>query len=221
MEKKTTNFVFRGLRRACACTSLHDHRSQNSVIPLAQFNLVAVASRRRYVCRIFSVCALKKRLRNAYFIFLSCRLLMPNPPTLEDLLARFKISERQLKDKLSDEHLPAIARLINHEVVGPELGLTQQEMEAIQADGKREEVRRLNTLRKWREKYSFNATYEELLKALLKCQMAEQAEKVCFVLSPLPESMLHYCTKVSSIEIHVYGMPRSVLVMTIRNSREL
>ena len=117
---------------------------------------------------------------------------MPNPPTLEDLLARFKISEHQLKDKLSDEHLPAIARVINHEIVGPVLGLTQQEMEAIQADRQREEVRRLNTLRKWREKYSINATYEELLKALLNCQMAGQAEEVCTILSPPSESMWHY-----------------------------
>lgn len=115
---------------------------------------------------------------------------MPKPPTLEDLLARFQISEHQLREKLSDEHLPAIARLVtNHGIVGPELGLTQQEMQAIQVDGQSEEVRRLNTLRKWREKYSINATYQELLKALLNCEMAEQAEKVCIILSPLPESM--------------------------------
>lgn len=153
---------------------------------------------------------------------------MPNPPTLEDLLARFKISERQLKDKLSDEHLPAIARIIDHEIVGPQLGLTQQEMEAIQADGQREEVRRLNTLRKWRQKYSINATYEELLKALLSCKMAELAEKVCILLSPLPESMLHYYIHQTKAVLPIKGCSYTLRLtiggpfpaMTMRTSRE-
>ena len=100
-------------------------------------------------------------------------------PTLQELFDRFKIPEHVLNDEVSETHLLEVSHFIDHNILGPELGLTPQDMKDINIDERAEDRRRTATLRKWKEVYAFNATYRKLIEALLKCSKADQAVKVC------------------------------------------
>lgn len=103
--------------------------------------------------------------------------------SLQDLIDRFQLLPALLDKKVSEEDLRKISRIIDdHEIIGPELGLTKQEMTAI-SPSKTHKLQRLETLRKWKQKYAFKATYRELIEALLECGRGEQAEYVCELLA--------------------------------------
>ena len=112
-----------------------------------------------------------------------CSLLEMDRPTPQDLYDRFRISEHALNGELSEEHLQEVSHFIDHNTLGPELGLTSQDMKDINLDERAEDLRRAATLRKWKEVYAFNATYRKLIEALLKCRKADQAVKVCELLT--------------------------------------
>ena len=123
---------------------------------------------------------------------------------MEELLARYSIPKDRLNKKISDEHLNFIAKFINHADLGPELGLTSQQMHDIEEEERSSGNRkRIATLRKWRKKYGFKATYEELIKALMACQQNDQAENVCSMLSDQQDGKIILFTKVSA-SIFVY-----------------
>ena len=71
----------------------------------------------------------------------------------------------------------------DHEVVGPELGLTEAEITAINCDGSTEDHRKLEMLQIWKRKYSCEATYRVFIEALLKCSRADHAQRVCELLA--------------------------------------
>ncbi len=73
-----------------------------------------------------------------------------------------------------------VSRIIaDHEEVGPYLELTVQEMIAINRDARTHELRKKAMLTRWKQKNAWNATYRTLLEALLKCDRAGDAQKVC------------------------------------------
>ena len=77
-----------------------------------------------------------------------------------------------------------MSRIIaDHEEVGPELGLTEQEMIAINRDARTHELQKKAMLTRWKQKNAWNATYRTLLEALLKCKRAGDAQKVCKLLA--------------------------------------
>lgn len=78
--------------------------------------------------------------------------------------------------------------------MGPELGLTVSEITAINRDAPTHELKKTATLRKWKDKYAWNATYRNLIEALLKCTRAEHAQEVCELLTQSKYSRNCECT---------------------------
>ena len=104
--------------------------------------------------------------------------------SLQQLLDRFHLSRGRRSADISEEHLTEASKIIDdHEVVGPRLGLTPQEMTAIDRDARTHELKKKAMLRKWKQKLSLNATYRTLTEALLKCSRADHAQDVCELLA--------------------------------------
>lgn len=104
--------------------------------------------------------------------------------SLQELLSKFHLSQ-DLPDKgVNEEHLRAVSVIIDdHEVMGPELGLTAQEMIAIDRDARTHELKKQMMLSKWKQKFSMNATYRILIEALLQRNRADYAGQVCELLA--------------------------------------
>ena len=112
------------------------------------------------------------------------------PPTLDDLVRVTGVPLQKLDEPCSDEHLRDISSgLTQWRTVAPHLSLEEGDIEEIERDIKTESEKRLKALRKWKNKYSFKATYRVLTEALLKCRMAHPAEKVCRLLVPDPQEL--------------------------------
>ena len=110
------------------------------------------------------------------------------PPTLDDLVRVTGVLLQKLDEPCSDEHLITISSdLTQWRAVAPYLGLKEGDIEEIETDARTESQKRSKVLRKWKNKYSFMATYRVLTEVLLKCHMADRAEKVCHLLSADPQ----------------------------------
>ena len=72
--------------------------------------------------------------------------------------------------------------LIGRHAVAHLLGLTETDVEDIKEDGKKTQDKRYKTLRKWKDKNLFKATYGALIDIFLKLGRADLAEKVCRLL---------------------------------------
>ena len=104
--------------------------------------------------------------------------------TLQDLTERYQLSQDQLDKELSEEHLREASRIIDdHEVMGPELGLDEAEMIAINRDARTHETRKVAMLKIWKQKYAYKARYKQLIAALLRCNRAGHAQRVCVLLT--------------------------------------
>ena len=102
--------------------------------------------------------------------------------SLQDLIERFQLSNDQLNASLCEEQLREASRIVaDHETLGPELGLTPDEMTAISSE-KTLQLKRSAVLRKWKQKYAWMANYRTLVEALLNCSRADLAQEVCEVL---------------------------------------
>ena len=105
--------------------------------------------------------------------------------SLQDLIEKYQLSLHQLDEEVSEEHLRDVSRIIDdHEIVGPELGLSDAEMTALNADGRTHQLKKMEMLRKWRQKSVWKATYRRLIEALLHCGRGNHAQKVCELLAP-------------------------------------
>ena len=103
--------------------------------------------------------------------------------TFEELIAYVGISADELNKPCSDEHITSISLfLANWQTVAPHLGLTETDEEDVEEEGKKTQDKRYKTLRKWKAKNLFKATYRVLVDVFLKLSRADLAEKVCRLL---------------------------------------
>ena len=103
--------------------------------------------------------------------------------SLQELKDKFHLSQEQLDAEISDEHLKEASKIIaDHEILGAELGLTQEEMTAISLE-KTLELQRLAMLRRWKQKLAWKANYRTLIEAHLKCGRADRARDMCKLLT--------------------------------------
>ena len=118
----------------------------------------------------------------------------PGPPSLEDIVRRVGVPHGEVEQECSDEHLRKISRFLHSwETLVPHLGLDVADEEEIKRN-ETEEKRRLVSLRKWKQKFAFNATYKALMEALLKIDRTDSAYEVCCLLKgiyfPNPSQLL-------------------------------
>ena len=102
--------------------------------------------------------------------------------TLEELVKEVGVAPETLDKKCSDDHLRSISLFLDWQTVAPHLGLSEADQEEIESDGKKDSVKRLKTLMKWKAKFAFKATYGRLIKVLLTTGRADHAEEVCKLL---------------------------------------
>ena len=104
-----------------------------------------------------------------------------DPPTPAQLVKKFNISPALLDQPCSDADLFSISQFLDWRRTAPHLGLSAIDIEDI--DCKRTEPeKRVETLRKWKQKYGFMAKYQTLIDVLLKTGNTSDAEKVCQLL---------------------------------------
>ena len=104
--------------------------------------------------------------------------------SLQELQDKFRLSQAQLDAELSNEDLAEVSSIIaGHEMLGPVLGLTSDDMDAISQQKAGLQNQRLTMLRIWKQKRAWKASYRMLIKALLKCNRADCAQKMCQLLA--------------------------------------
>ena len=103
--------------------------------------------------------------------------------TFEELIAYVAISADELNKPCSDKHIASISLfLANWQTVAPLLGLTETDEEDIEEEGKKTQDKRYKTLRRWKNKNLFKATYRVIVNVFLKLGRADLAAKVCRLL---------------------------------------
>ena len=99
--------------------------------------------------------------------------------TLDELLKHVGLTDKQLDETCTHEHLRDIALfLTSWRTLAPQLELSS-EVEAIEKDAHSEKERMQKFLEAWKAKFAFKATYRVLVEALLKIGSADQAQQVC------------------------------------------
>ena len=105
--------------------------------------------------------------------------------SLQDLIEKYHLTPHQLDKEVSEEHLMDVSWIIaDHENLGPELGLSDAEMTAVNVDGRTHQLRKMEMLKTWKQKFVWKATYRRLIEALLRCRRGGDAQKVCELLAP-------------------------------------
>ena len=103
--------------------------------------------------------------------------------TLDEMLKETEIHPEKLSAPISDDHLCAIAIfLTSWRTVASYLGLSENDLDGVQQEGKDEQDKRLKALQIWKGKFGFKATYKKLVEGLLSLSMADVAEKICHLL---------------------------------------
>ena len=68
---------------------------------------------------------------------------------------------------------------VDWQLTGFHLELTTADIVAVDEDYRLAEQKRVEMLRKWKEKFAFKATYREFIRALLLCGKASDAIEAC------------------------------------------
>ena len=117
--------------------------------------------------------------------------------SLVELCSRFSLTNVDIHMEVSDEHILEIyLQLENWEQVAPHLGLTNADIQAIEKGAKSDQkLMRMHMLQEWKQIKMLDgtATYEVLLKALIKCNCSKSAIQVCELLNKQIYTASHYC----------------------------
>ena len=138
--------------------------------------------------------------------------------TVEKLLTEVGVHPEKLNERISDDHLCEIALFLTEwKTVVPFLGLDENDVDVIEQEEKKEQVKKLKALRKWKGKFVFAATYRKLVEVLLSLGMADVAEKVCHLLKGTVRlwksmQMSSMCTK-STVVSRNYAPPLAALAL--------
>ena len=104
------------------------------------------------------------------------------PPSLEDIIKKTRVSPEYIEREISDEHVRDFAKYCtSYEEIAPYLKLSDEIIDAIK-DKSSVELRRRETLKRWKRKYSIEATYRVLLEALIQIDKASLANEICCTL---------------------------------------
>ena len=103
--------------------------------------------------------------------------------TLEELLGKVSVHPEKLNDSISHDHLREISIFLTSWCkVATYLGLSENDLDDVEQEGKDEQEKRIKALQKWKGKFGFKATYSKLVEVLLSLAMADVAENVCHLL---------------------------------------
>ena len=100
-------------------------------------------------------------------------------PTYESTLQFHGLSVEQMKDECCDEVLHALAKKMNR-WRNIRLGVDKGVIEGIENDRSTDdEGKRNKLLERWKQKFGHDATYERMVRALMKSERTDLADVVC------------------------------------------
>ena len=99
----------------------------------------------------------------------------PSHAKLRNFCHYFKINRLDFVRKIN-------VRNSHTEWRAPKVGLTDDEVSAIEEDNSKAERKRISFLEKWKQKFAMKATYRVLIESLLGIKRVEDARGVCQVL---------------------------------------
>ena len=97
------------------------------------------------------------------------------------LALKYGVTDQQLGTMITDQHIAAVSQfLVRWEDVGPELGLSRVDLQAIKSDpGTTVQTKNRQVLQKWKAAKFRSATYKVLVETLDKLSEAQCANQVC------------------------------------------
>ena len=115
-------------------------------------------------------------------IILGCKVpTAPAELTLQDVAAQAGLKTLDVLDQECSQQV--LLRLAKHcvdwQLTGFHLELTKSDIVAVDEDYQTAEQKRVEMLRKWKEKFAFKATYRVFIEALLSCGKASDAIDAC------------------------------------------
>ena len=104
--------------------------------------------------------------------------------TIDELVVQAGIEEIDLDKQCHNDDFLSLYELCDPwELIGQHLKLTQSQISAVDGDNKTTDQKRLGLLQKWKDTFTYKATYRVLVTALLACGKAEQTLEVCKTLA--------------------------------------
>ena len=102
---------------------------------------------------------------------------------LEDVVLHCGIQASSLDKEVTSAYFFDISRYLSEwKLIAPKVGLTDDEVAAIEEDNSKAERKRISFLEKWKQKFAMKATYRVLIESLLGIKRVEDARGVCQVL---------------------------------------
>ena len=100
------------------------------------------------------------------------------------ILSHFNLREEDCKKTVEDHHLDEISLKCcgDWKFLPSQLELEDNVVRDIDHKNCDEKEKRRELFREWKQKKGFEATYGKLIRALLKCEYRQDAEKVCELL---------------------------------------
>ena len=103
--------------------------------------------------------------------------------TIEDVVHRAGISLSTLSEECSQTVLLDLAKYcVDWQLIGKRLGLTNADITAVDNDNSTEDRKRAGILEKWKESFSFRATYRVFIESLLSQGRNQDAVEACKVI---------------------------------------
>ena len=105
------------------------------------------------------------------------------------LVVKYGLTEAELAQKCSDEHMLDIGEFISWQDVGPHLpDISKDDVEDVHKDGFDQTDRRRRLMSLWEERNGEDATYDAMITAMTKARKNDEAERVCKLLRSKPAS---------------------------------
>ena len=98
------------------------------------------------------------------------------------LVVKYGLTEAELAQKCSDDHMLDIGEFISWQDVGPHLpDISKDDVKDVHKDGFDQTDRRRRLMSLWEERNGEDATYDAMITAMTKARKNDEAERVCKV----------------------------------------
>ena len=120
--------------------------------------------------------------------------------SLSEAIAHEGLTEDILKQEISQKDELGLAKFCNPwERVVLELGLEKRDVSAIREDQRTFEMRQIEAMQRWKQRYSFKATYLVFIKALFSCEFYDKTQEALkFIASTSKYSLFYDSTRKST-----------------------
>ena len=107
----------------------------------------------------------------------------PGEISLEDIAHYCNVETSCLDEEVTSAYYHEISRYLSQwKLIAPKLKFNDDEVESLDEDNIKAEMKRISFLKAWKQKFAMKATYRALMESLLGIKRVEDARGVCQVL---------------------------------------